>query len=329
MLTIGQHTFDSVTVLAPMAGISDRPFRQLCKRYGAGLTVSEMVTSDTSLWHTRKSATRLDHSGETGVRSVQIAGAEPSTMANAARQNEKLGAQIIDINMGCPVKKVCKQAAGSALLRDEKRVSEILQAVVAAVAIPVTLKIRTGWDTDSRNAATIAHIAEQAGIRALTIHGRSRACRFNGTAEYDTIAEVVSKTQLPVIANGDITSAEKAKWVLEYTQAQGIMIGRGAQGRPWLFAQINHYLSTGQHLAEPSAEAILEIVLTHLNELHTFYGDYLGVRIARKHVGWYLKHFANGESLRTQFNQLHSAQDQISCLQSNFDQLISNGEQVA
>nr|WP_317931324.1 tRNA dihydrouridine synthase DusB [Halioxenophilus sp. WMMB6] len=329
MLTIGPHKLEQVTVLAPMAGVSDRPFRELCRHFGAGLAVSEMVTSDTRLWQSQKSSTRLNHQGETGLRAVQIAGADPEQMANAARENEKLGAQIIDINMGCPAKKVCKQAAGSALLRDENKVAQILDAVVSAVNLPVTLKIRTGWDRQNRNAVRIAQMAEQLGITALTIHGRSRECRFLGEAEYDTIAEVVSQVSIPVIANGDITSAAKAKQVLEYTNAAGVMIGRAAQGRPWLFAQVNHYLSTGKSLPEPSPGTIKTILTQHLQALHSFYGDYLGVRIARKHVGWYLQNFTNGEALRTHFNQLHSAHDQISCIQTQFDQLISNGDIAA
>lgn len=329
MLTIGPHTLDRNTVLAPMAGISDRPFRSLCKRFGAGLTVSEMVTSDTRLWSSQKSRTRLDTGGEEGLRSIQIVGNNPHQMAEAARANEQLGAQIIDINMGCPAKKVCKQAAGSALMRDERLVAEILQAVVASVSVPVTLKIRTGWDEEHRNAPQIAHIAEQTGIAALTIHGRTRACRFRGQAEYDTIAEVVDRINIPVIANGDIDCAAKAKQVLEITKAQAVMVGRAAQGRPWLFEQINHFLATGQSLKDPAPEQILAIMFDHLEAIHDFYGEYLGVRIARKHVGWYLQHFTTSDELRAQFNQLQSAQEQIDVLRANARTLITYGDQAA
>jgi len=329
VLNIGPYQIAPQTVLAPMAGVSDRPFRELCREYGVGLAVSEMVTSDTRLWHSRKSSSRLDNQGESGIRSVQIAGAEPKALAAAALQCQQRGAQIIDINMGCPAKKVCKQAAGSALLRDEALVADILRAVVAAVAVPVTLKIRTGWDTNHRNAVTIARLAEDCGIAALTVHGRSRACRFFGQAEYDTIAEVVTTVGIPVIANGDIDSAQKAKQVLEYTKAQGVMVGRAAQGRPWLFAQIDAYLTRGEQLADPEPEQIKTILITHIKSLHGFYGDYLGVRIARKHAGWYLQNFSNGEFLRAQFNLVQSAHEQIDCIESNFERLINNGEQAA
>lgn len=329
LLSIGPYRIEPATVLAPMAGISDKPFRELCRSYGAGLAVSEMVTSDTRLWSSRKSSTRLDRAGESGIRSVQIVGADPIDMAKAAQQCQAQGAQIVDINMGCPAKKVCKQAAGSALMRDEAKVANILQSVVNAVSIPVTLKMRTGWDTDHRNAPAIARMAQDIGIAALTVHGRSRACRFNGTAEYDTIAEVVQAVSIPVIANGDIDSAHKAKQVLNHTQADGIMIGRAAQGRPWLFAQIDAYLSRGQPLPEPSCETIKAVLMSHIKALHQFYGDYMGVRIARKHAGWYAQNFANGAVLRTHFNRIQSAQEQIDCIESHFEQLVKNGEQVA
>lgn len=329
MLTIGPYDIAPATVLAPMAGVSDKPFRELCRAYGAGLAVSEMVTSDTRLWNSRKSSTRLNHQGESGLRSVQIAGADPEAMAHAAQQCVALGAQVVDINMGCPAKKVCKQAAGSSLLRDEPLVASILQAVVAAVTVPVTLKIRTGWDTETRNATTIARMAEDIGVAALTIHGRSRACRFKGQAEYDTIAEVVNNVQLPVIANGDIDSAEKAKYVLDYTNAQGVMIGRAAQGRPWLFAQIEAYLARGEILPEPELAEIKRVLISHIKALHEFYGDYLGVRIARKHAGWYVQRLRFGEALRTRFNQISSTQEQIDCIEHYFEQSAIHGEQVA
>lgn len=329
MLAIGPYQIAPATVLAPMAGISDQPFRELCREYGAGLAVSEMITSDTRLWSSRKSSSRLNHSGESGIRSMQIAGADPVAMAEAARQCQQRGAQIVDINMGCPAKKVCKQASGSALLKNEPLVARILHAVMAAVTIPVTLKIRTGWDTESRNALTIAKMAQDLGIAALTIHGRSRACRFKGQAEYDTIASVVNEVEIPVIANGDIDSAFKAKQVLEHTKAQGIMIGRGAQGRPWLFAQINAYLERGEYLAEPGLDEIKAVLISHIKSLHVFYGDYLGVRIARKHAGWYAQNFANGDILRARFNPIQSTQEQIDCIESSFEQLVKNEEQVA
>ncbi|BFM05396.1 tRNA dihydrouridine synthase DusB [Halioxenophilus aromaticivorans] len=312
-----------------MAGVSDKPFRELCRSYGAGLAVSEMVTSDTRLWGSRKSSTRLNQQGESGLRSVQIAGAEPDAMAHAAKECVALGAQVVDINMGCPAKKVCKQAAGSSLLRDEPLVARILQAVVSAVSVPVTLKIRTGWDTETRNAITIARMAEDIGVAALTVHGRSRACRFKGQAEYDTIAEVVNSVHMPVIANGDIDSAQKAKYVLDYTGAQGVMIGRAAQGRPWLFAQIEAYLARGEQLPEPELAEIKRVLMHHIKALHEFYGDYLGVRIARKHTGWYVQNLAFGEVLRTRFNQIHSTQEQVDCIEHFFEQSIIHGEQVA
>ncbi len=326
---IGPHTINSRALLAPMAGISDRPFRQLCRSFGAGLAVSEMVTSDTRLWNSRKSASRLDFTGETGIKSVQIAGTCPKTMSEAAKANQDIGAEIIDINMGCPAKKVCNKAAGSALMRDEALVGKILDAVISAVSLPVTLKMRTGWDKANRNALTIAKMAESAGISAITVHGRTRACRFTGEAEYETISEICSEISVPVIANGDITDAAKAKAVLEKTSAAAVMIGRGAQGKPWVFRQINHFLEAGEHLPAPSEEEIKHILLSHLNELHAFYGDYLGVRIARKHVGWYLQNFANGKLLRTQFNQIVSAQKQVECIEEHFNDLIRDGEKAA
>lgn len=304
-----------------MAGVTDRPFRSICRRYGAGLAVSEMVTSDQSLWHTRKSQQRLDHTGELAPRSVQIAGADPDMMAAAAAANVVNGAQIIDINMGCPAKKVCNKAAGSALLRDEKLVANILEAVVKAVNVPVTLKIRTGWCPETKNALTIAKIAEQSGIQALTIHGRTRACRYQGNAEYDTIAAVVEQSQLPVIANGDITSAEKARFVLRHTGADAVMIGRGAQGTPWIFSEINHYLTTGEQLPKPTIDELGTLVLEHLSELHHFYGDFLGVRIARKHIGWYLQHLQDASNTRKQFNQLALADEQTAFLNNYFQSL--------
>lgn len=272
-----------------MAGVTDRPFRNLCYRLGADLCVSEMVTAQKHLWNSRKTRLRLNHEGERGIRSVQIAGTDPAQLAEAARFNAELGAQIIDINMGCPAKKVCNVLAGSALLKNEILVAEILSSVVAAVDIPVTLKIRTGWDQNSRNAVNIAKIAEQNGIQALVVHGRTRSDAYRGKAEYETIAEVKSATSIPVIANGDITSPEKARSVLTLTQADGLMIGRGAQGNPWIFNQIKQYLADDALISPPDSLEVSEVLAEHLQNLYEFYGECSGVRIARKHIGWYLK----------------------------------------
>ncbi len=318
MFQIGSIKINAKALLAPMAGVSDLPFRQLCRKMGAGMAVSEMVTADQRHWHSRKSSFRLQHGDESSPRSVQIVGNNPKMMAEAAAKNVALGAEIIDINMGCPAKKVCKKAAGSALLRDEKLVAEILSAVSAAVEVPVTLKIRTGWCPDTRNAVTIANIALDCGIAALAVHGRTRACRFSGTAEFDTIAEVVNAVSIPVFANGDIVSASKAAEVLQYTGAAAVMIGRGAQGNPWLFREINHHLETGQHLAAPSTAEIAETILWHIAELHRFYGDYLGPRIARKHIAWYCQNQRLNNTFRQQFNQLETPQQQIEQLKLFF-----------
>lgn len=326
---IGDYQIDVPVILAPMAGVTDRPFRQLCRRMGAGLVVSEMVTSDTRLWDTRKSRQRLQHDGEPAPISVQIAGGDPQMMADAAVQNVARGAQIIDLNMGCPAKKVCKKAAGSALLRDEKLVKDILESVVQSVSVPVTLKIRTGWSPEMRNGVTIAKIAEDAGIAALAVHGRTRACAFRGSVEYDTIAEIVSAVSMPVFANGDICSPEKAREVLDYTGAAAVMIGRAAQGRPWIFREISHYLATGEYLPEPSLEEVRDILLDHLGELHRFYGEIMGVRIARKHVGWYLKTLAGGETFRGDFNKLESAEAQHASVRTWFERQINREAQAA
>lgn len=327
MLQIGPYTIDSQLILAPMAGVTDQPFRQLCKRLGAGLVVSEMVTSDTRLWNSRKSAYRLNHSGEAEPRSVQIAGGDPDMMAEAAAMNVQRGAQIIDINMGCPAKKVCNKAAGSALLKDEALVAAILNRVVAAVDVPVTLKFRTGWDSENRNALTVARIAEDAGIQALALHGRTRRCGYKGNAEYDTIAQVVDAVDIPVFANGDIDSPEKAKQVLDSTGCAAVMIGRAAQGRPWLFREIDHYLRTGTILPPPELQEIREILSGHLQALHSFYGDFMGVRIARKHVGWYLQHAPDGSSFRKHFNTLEKAEDQADAIAAFFQRAM--GKHVA
>ena len=286
-MQIGPYTLENQLILAPMAGVTDRPFRQLCRRLGAGLAVSEMVSADTSLWGSRKSLRRLDHRGESGPVSVQIVGTDPARMAEAARRNIDMGAQIIDINMGCPAKKVCKVAAGSALMRDENLVGRILASVVEAVDAPVTLKIRTGWDPDNRNALAIGQIAQECGIQALAIHGRTRADKFAGEAEYDTIATIKSVLTIPVIANGDIDSPVRAKEVLARTGADAIMIGRAAQGRPWIFEEIRHYLDKGKPAPPKETGWVASTLLEHLDELYRHYGKRHGVLVARKHIGWY------------------------------------------
>lgn len=331
MLKIGAYSLGSPTVLAPMAGISDQPFRALCTKFGAGMVVSEMLTSDTRLWSSRKSRTRLSDGNNTSnklsPRVIQIAGSEPNQLAAAAQACVAEGTQIVDINMGCPAKKVCNRAAGSALLQDEALVADILRKVVLAVDVPVTVKIRTGWDEAHRNGTTIARIAEDAGIQGLTVHGRTRACRFRGQAEYDTIADIVQQVSIPVIANGDITSPQKAKAVLAYTGAAAIMIGRAAQGNPWIFRQINHYLSSNEALDAPRLAEIEQTILEHLSHLHGFYGEYQGVRIARKHFAWYLaKHISPpaaelATQARKNFNTLISQQQQIDAVRQFFDRL--------
>ncbi|WP_418856641.1 tRNA dihydrouridine synthase DusB [Spongiibacter tropicus] len=317
MIQIGSHKLPARAVLAPMAGITDLPFRRLCLQFGAGLTVSEMLISNSDLWHTRKSHLRLAKDDD-AVRAVQIAGADPEMMADAARRCADMGAQIIDINMGCPAKKVCKKAAGSALLREPVLVESILRAVTAAVEIPVSLKIRTGWSPEHRNGVNIARLAEDCGIASLAVHGRTRACRFNGNAEYDTIAEIKQTVAIPVFANGDIDSAEKALAVLNHTGADGIMIGRAAQGRPWLFREINAGLE-GRHVAPPSLGERRDVMLAHLKALHRFYGEHQGLRIARKHCAWYLQDI-NNVDFRRQFNRLEDASAQLDAVQSFFEQ---------
>jgi tRNA-dihydrouridine synthase B len=315
---IGPYTLGNGLVLAPMAGVTDQPFRQLCRRLGAGLVVSEMVTADMSLWNSRKSRLRMVHAGDPEPRSVQIAGGDAQMLAAAARANVEAGAQIIDINMGCPAKKVCNKAAGSALLRDEALVTEILEAVVAAVEVPVTLKIRTGWDRDNRNGLAVAKIAEQSGISALAVHGRTRADLYTGDAEYDTIAAIKQAVSIPVFANGDITSPEKAREVLRYTGADGLLIGRAAQGRPWIFREIEHYLRTGEYLPAPQLDEVERILLDHLAALHEFYGDVMGVRIARKHVGWYLATLPGAREFRASFNGLNETAAQCASVRGFF-----------
>ena len=318
---IGPYSLPNRLVLAPMAGVTDRPFRQLCRRMGAGLAVSEMVSSNSLLWGSEKTKRRADHNGEPEPRSVQIVGADPALMAEAARYNAANGAQIIDINMGCPAKKICNVMAGSALLRDEKLVGEILAGVVNAVEVPVTLKIRTGWDKQNRNGVRIAQIAEQSGIQSLAVHGRTRACGYSGEAEYDTIAAIKQAVVIPVIANGDITSPEKAKQVLDYTRVDGIMIGRAAQGRPWIFREIQHYLDTGERLATPGITEIRDILLEHLENLYRFYGEYTGVRIARKHLSWYSKSQPGGAAFRREVNRVDSRSAQVDMTYAFFEHL--------
>ncbi len=305
--------------VAPMAGVTDRPFRQLCKQLGAGLAVSEMVTSNSLLYGSAKTLRRANHDGEVDPISVQIAGADPRMMAEAAKYNVGEGAQLIDINMGCPAKKVCNVMAGSALMQDEALVARILEAVVAAVpGTPVTLKFRTGWNRDNRNAPTIARIAEASGIRAIAIHGRTRADQYQGCAEYDTIALIKSQVNIPVIANGDITTPRKAKFVLDYTQADGIMIGRAAQGRPWIFREIEHYLATGEVLPPPRASEIHGILRHHLADLYAFYGEQTGVKIARKHISWYTKGLIGAAHFRHAMNQLAGVDEQLAATDDFF-----------
>lgn len=325
---IGPYQLNNPVILAPMAGVTDRPFRQLCRSYGVGLAVSEMMAANPDLRDSRKSRLRMDHAGETGIRSVQIVGADPEQLAEAARYNVDHGAQIIDINMGCPAKKVCNKAAGSSLLRDERLVAHILDAVVGAVNVPVTLKIRTGWCPDSRNALNIARIAESAGIQALTIHGRTRACRFNGEAEYDTIASVKAAVRIPVIANGDIDSPEKAKFVRDYTGADAVMIGRAAQGQPWLIGAVIDFLETGSYSNPPTLEEVSNILLKHVEALHTFYGDYQGLRIARKHVGWTLARMPVCEVFRSSFNTLENAEQQRAQIRNLSDYLRPHKKEI-
>ena len=304
-----------------MAGVTDRPFRQLCREQGAGLVVSEMVSSNALLWGSEKTRRRIDHAGEGEPVSVQIAGAVPSQMADAACFNVDHGAQIIDINMGCPAKKVCNVMAGSALLQDERLVGQILDAVVGAVDVPVTLKIRTGWDPEHKNGLAVARIAEQAGIQALAVHGRTRACAYRGRAEHDTVCSIKSAVAIPVIANGDINTPEKALQVLQQTGADAVMIGRAAQGRPWIFREIAHYMATGQRLPPPAPAEICTILMAHLTNLYAFYGEYTGVRVARKHIAWYSKGQRDGNSFRQHINQLDSADAQLAYVRDYFDQL--------
>src|ERR1700744_2609076 len=316
MPTLGSHNLRNNLFVAPMAGVTDRPFRQLCKRLGAGYAVSEMVASNAQLWKSEKTMRRANHAGEVEPIAVQIAGADPDMMAEAARYNVANGAQIIDINMGCPAKKVCNVAAGSALLQNEPLVQRILEAVVQAVgvgpdAVPVTLKIRTGWDRDHKNALRIAAIAQASGIAMLTVHGRTRADLYNGDAEYETIAAVKAAGSIPVVANGDIDTPEKARAVLAITGADALMIGRAAQGRPWLFREIEHYLATGELLPPPRVAEVREIMIAHLHDHYAFYGEFLGLRTARKHIIWYTRGLAGSATFRAYMNPLDTVEEQL------------------
>ena len=325
MPTLGSHTLRNNLFVAPMAGVTDRPFRQLCKRLGAGYAVSEMVASNAQLWKSEKTMRRANHAGEVEPIAVQIAGADPAMMAEAARYNVANGAQIIDINMGCPAKKVCNVAAGSALLQNEPLVVRIVEAVVAAVgtgpdAVPVTLKIRTGWNRENRNAVHIARLAEAAGISMLTVHGRTRADLYHGEAEYDTIAAVKAAVRIPVVANGDIDSPPKARAVLAATGADAIMIGRAAQGRPWLFREIAHFLATGELLPPPRIAEIRQVMNEHLEDHYAFYGEYTGVRTARKHIGWYTRGLSGANAFRHRMNTLDTTREQLVAVNAFFDE---------
>jgi tRNA-dihydrouridine synthase B len=322
-MRIGSFQITPAVVLAPMAGVTDKPFRVLCKRLGAGLCVSEMTISDPRMWQTRKSLLRMDHAGEPAPVSVQIAGTVPAVLADAARYNVDHGAQLIDINMGCPAKKVCKAWAGSALMRDEALVARILAAVVAAVEVPVTLKIRTGWAADRRNAVAIARIAQDCGIAALAVHGRTRDQMYTGQAEYDTIAEVKAAVSIPVMANGDVDSPDKAAEVLRRTGADAVMVGRAAQGRPWILGAIAHFLATGKRLPEPGPGEVRDILLAHLADLHGFYGEDMGVRIARKHLGWYAKDRPENRDFLAVANRADSAEAQLRLTRDYFEALVA------
>ena len=328
-MQIGSHQLENNLVLAPMAGVTDRPFRQLCRRYGAALAVSEMVTSDASLYASRKTLRRLDFAGEPAPISVQIVGNDPDRLAQAAQVNVDRGAQIVDINMGCPKKKVCKVAAGSALLQDEDLVARILDAVVGAVDVPVTLKIRTGWDSNNRNGVRIAQIAEQAGVQALAVHGRTRACGFSGNAEYDTIAAIKKAVGIPVLANGDISDPHKAKKVLQHTGADALMVGRAAQGRPWIFREIAHFLATGEQLPEPDPQWIRDLLLEHLQNLYAFYGSGHGVKVARKHIAWYSRTQPGAAEFRQQVNKAETTREQSRLINNYFSSLSPRENQAA
>ncbi len=327
-MRIGPYELKNNLIVAPMAGVTDRPFRMLCKSMGAGMAVSEMVASNSLLYGSEKTRRRADHAGEVDPISVQIVGADPKMLAEAAKYNVDHGAQIIDINMGCPAKKICNVMAGSALLQNEPLVATLLDAVVGAVDAPVTLKIRTGWDKNNRNAVRIAKIAESAGIQALAIHGRTRACAYTGDAEYDTIRAVKESVNIPVIANGDITTPEKARHVLEYAGVDAVMIGRAAQGRPWLFREIEHFLNTGTRLPEPDVTEIHRVTIAHVMELYDFYGEHTGLRVARKHISWYTKGLAGSANFRHQMNRLESVEEQLAAVNEFFVEQAQRGSQL-
>ena len=327
-MRIGRHVIAPNVILAPMAGVTDKPFRLLCKRLGAGLAMSEMTTSDPRFWRTEKSLRRMDHVDEPDPVGVQIAGTVPAVMAEAARHNVEHGAQVIDINMGCPAKKVCNAWAGSALMRDEDLVARICEAVVRAVDVPVTLKIRTGWDATHRNAPAIARIAQDAGIAALAVHGRTRDQQYTGFAEYDTIAAIKSQLSIPVIANGDIDSPQRAAFVLAHTGADAVMVGRAAQGRPWIFREIAHFLATGEHLPAPEVTQAKRWFLEHLHDHYSLYGEFTGVRSARKHIGWAVRGLPGGEDFRSAMNRLESSGEQVRALSEWFDRLGDEHERL-
>jgi tRNA-dihydrouridine synthase B len=325
---IGSIQLKNNLIVAPMAGVTDRPFRSLCKRMGAGMAVSEMVASNSLLWGSEKTIRRGNHEGEVEPKVIQIAGSDPEMMAEAAKYNVDSGADIIDINMGCPAKKICNVAAGSALLKDEPLVARILDAVVRAVNVPVTLKIRTGWNTENRNALVIARIAEDHGVQSLAMHGRTRACMYTGDAEYDTIREVKRSVKIPVVANGDISTPEKAKFVLDYTGADAVMIGRAAQGRPWIFREIEHFLLTGGTLPPPEVVEIRDVTLAHLHDLYAFYGYERGVRVARKHISWYTKGLKNSAVFRARMNTIETAGAQLAAVAEFFDGLLAHSRSI-
>ena len=327
-MQLGPYTLRNNVFVAPMAGVTDRPFRQLCKELGAGYAVSEMAASDPRLWASEKTSRRINHEGEMEPKAVQIAGADPDMLAASARFNVERGAQIIDINMGCPVKKVCNSWCGSALLQNERLVGQILEAVVAAVTVPVTLKFRTGWDRQNRNALRIARLAEDAGIAMLTLHGRTRADGYSGQAEYETIAAVKAAVSIPLVANGDITSPQKAKQVLAQTGADAVMIGRAAQGRPWIFREIDHVLKTGALLAPPLVSEVRQLMSEHLRAHYAFYGEYLGLRTARKHIGWYVRDLEGGEEFRQRMNRIEHCEEQREAVDAFFESQLRFGERL-
>jgi tRNA-dihydrouridine synthase B len=322
-VTIGPYRLPSNVLLAPMAGVTDRPFRILCRRFGAGLAASEMLSADVRLWNTPKSRRRMDHTGEPGPRVVQIAGFDPAMMAEAARRNVDAGAQIIDINMGCPAKKVCNRLAGSALMQDEELVARILHSVVRAVDVPVTLKTRTGWDRDHKNGMRIALIAEDNGIQALAIHGRTRTDHYQGDAEHETVAAIKAALKIPVFANGDVDSPQRARQILQATGCDGIMIGRAAQGRPWIFDEVNFFLSTGESRASLALENVRDIMRAHLEDLYAFYGDETGVRVARKHLSWYFRQHPGQDDLRNRLVQIETPQEQLATLLEHYDTSVN------